>query len=43
MLVTFLVNVDGITLEFDFGTELVSVDVSFGGYNNFNLYGLMLG
>ena len=32
-----LVNVDGITLRLDIGTELGSLDVYFDGYNDDNL------
>ena len=34
---TILGNVDGITLRFDFGTEMVSIDVFFDGYNDGNI------
>ena len=40
---TLLGNIDGITLEIDFGTELDSLDGSFYGYNDGKLEGLLLG
>ena len=42
MIGTILVYVDGITLGLDVGTELGSLDGSFGGSNDRNLEGLLL-
>ena len=43
MLGVVLVNVDGITLGIDVGTELISLDESFDGSNYDKLYGLLRG
>ena len=40
---TILGNLDGITLRIDVGTELSSLDLSFDGYNDNTLEGLLLG
>ena len=43
MIGTILVNVDGIVLGIDVGTDLGYLDGSLDGYNNENIEGLSLG
>ena len=43
MIGTILVNVDGIILGIDVGTDLGYLDGSLDGYNNDNIEGLSLG